>query len=125
MISHLFDTCIIIDYLRDRPDAIAFLEGQDDPPALSVITVAELYEGVRPPEEAAILSALLARFGAFDVTPAIARQAGLWSQQYRRSHGVGMADALIAATALAHEVRLVTRNVRHFPMLEDVLVPYQ
>jgi predicted nucleic acid-binding protein len=34
-------------------------------------------------------------------------------------------DALIAATAKLHGVRLVTRNVRHFPMLDDVLVPYR
>jgi predicted nucleic acid-binding protein len=28
-------------------------------------------------------------------------------------------------TAWVHGARLVTRNVRHFPMLDDLLVPYQ
>jgi predicted nucleic acid-binding protein len=36
-----------------------------------------------------------------------------------------MPDALIAATARIHGARLVTRNTRHFPMLDDLLVPYQ
>ncbi|MGH6898345.1 MAG: hypothetical protein ACREJ5_17635 [Geminicoccaceae bacterium] len=35
-----------------------------------------------------------------------------------------MIDALIAATAQVHGVRLITRNARHFPMLADLLVPY-
>jgi predicted nucleic acid-binding protein len=38
---------------------------------------------------------------------------------------VQIADALIAATARMHDARLVTRNVRHFPMLDDVVVPYR
>jgi predicted nucleic acid-binding protein len=36
-----------------------------------------------------------------------------------------MPDALIAATARIHGVRLVTRNVRRFPMLDDLVVPYR
>jgi predicted nucleic acid-binding protein len=34
-------------------------------------------------------------------------------------------DALIAATAQLHDARLVARNARYFPMLDDLLVPYQ
>ncbi|MFN5219653.1 MAG: hypothetical protein ACK5FE_01870 [Cyanobacteriota bacterium] len=40
------------------------------------------------------------------------------------SHGTGLADALIAASAEAAGATLVTLNRRHFPMLADVLVPY-
>lgn len=32
----------------------------------------------------------------------------------RRLHGLSLPDALIAATAMAGEMRLVTRNLRHF-----------
>ena len=55
----------------------------------------------------------------------ISRLAGGYCLQYRRSHGVGIPDALIAATAHVHGARLVTRNLQHFPMLDDVLVPCQ
>jgi predicted nucleic acid-binding protein len=45
--------------------------------------------------------------------------------RYGKSHGVGLVDALIAATAKLHGYRLVTLNKKHFPMLDNVLIPYQ
>jgi len=39
------DTDVLIDYLRDQPEAVAFLEGTEQPLATSVITVAELMSG--------------------------------------------------------------------------------
>ena len=41
------DTDVLIDYLRDQPQAVAFLEGTEQPLAISTITVAELHAGVR------------------------------------------------------------------------------
>jgi predicted nucleic acid-binding protein len=57
--------------------------------------------------------------------PEIGRLGGLYWRDHRHSHGTGLLDALIAATARLHDLRLMTRNVRHFPMLDDLLVPYQ
>jgi predicted nucleic acid-binding protein len=54
----------------------------------------------------------------------IAAVAGLWRRQYGRSHGTGLADALIAASVEAAQATLVTLNRRHFPMLANVWVPY-
>ena len=51
--------------------------------------------------------------------------AGLWRRQYGRSHGTGLADALIAASADAVGGTLVTLNQRHFPMLANLLIPYR
>jgi predicted nucleic acid-binding protein len=42
-----------------------------------------------------------------------------------KSHNVGLADALIAATAESRQAALVTLNIKHFPMLANVVVPYQ
>jgi predicted nucleic acid-binding protein len=52
------------------------------------------------------------------------RSHGSVKRDYGPSHGTGLADALIAATARDTESALVTLNERHFPMLSDVLVPY-
>jgi predicted nucleic acid-binding protein len=44
--AYLVDTDVLIDYLRDHPQAVAFLEAQPGPLLISAITVAELYAGV-------------------------------------------------------------------------------
>lgn len=118
------DTDVLIDYLRDRPEAVAFLEDCQRPLALSVITVAELYAGVREGDERLRLDAFVEAFELLPLDSRAAAQAGLWRQHYGRSHGTGLADALIAASAAAAGATLATLNRRHFPMLDDLLVPY-
>jgi predicted nucleic acid-binding protein len=51
----------------------------------------------------------------------MARLGGLFRRDYGRSHGTGLADALIAATAEEANARF---NGRHFPMIE-AKVPYE
>ena len=118
------DTDVLIDYLRDQPQAVAFLEGTEQPLATSVITIAELYAGVRDGQERQRLDVFVAAFDVLDFDPQSAQCAGLWRRQYGPSHGTGLADALIAACAEAAGATLVTLNRRHFPMLAEVLVPY-
>jgi hypothetical protein len=47
----LIDTDVLIDYLRDYPDAVSYVEAQQERLFISVVTVAELYAGVREGEE--------------------------------------------------------------------------
>lgn len=125
MIAYLLDTCVVIDYLRDRREAVEFIRRTAKRPAVSVVTTAELYAGVRNAEEQGRIEELLTHAAICDVDQHIARIGGLHCRQYRRSHGVEIPDALIAATAQVHAAPLVTRNAKHFPMLDDLLVPYQ
>lgn len=121
----VIDTDVLIDYLRDQPQAVAFLEGAEQPLAASVITVAELYVGVRDGEERKRLDAFAGAFELIPLDRKAAVVAGLWRRQYGRSHGTGLADALIAASVEAVGGTLVTLNQRHFPMLPNLLVPYR
>lgn len=118
------DSDVLIDYLRDQPQAVAFLEGSEQPLAMSVITAAELYAGVRDGEERQQLDTFIGAFTVLPLDRQPAQRAGLWRRQYGPSHGTGLADALIAASVAAAGATLVTLNRRHFPMLADVLVPY-
>ena len=120
----VIDTDVLIDYLRDHEAATAYLETCTHTLALSVISVAELYVGVRDGEERSRLDDFISAFETLPVDAPIAIQAGLWRRTYGRSHGTGLADALIAASASAAQATLVTLNRKHFPMLADVLVPY-
>jgi predicted nucleic acid-binding protein len=123
--SYLLDTCVIIDYLRDRQEAIEFMRRQDARPEVSAITAAELFAGVRNSAEEHRVEALCARLLILHVDLEVARLGGDYCRRYKHTHGVQLADALIAATARTHEARLVTRNARHFPMLDDIVVPYR
>lgn len=118
------DTDVLIDYLRDRPPAVQFLEGTQRPLAVSAVTVAELYVGVCDGEERQRLDAFVAAFEVLGLDRQVAVVAGLWRRQYGPSHGTGLADALIAASVEAAGATLATLNRRHFPMLPQVLVPY-
>ena len=46
----------------------------------------------------------------------VGRQAGAYLQRYRSSHAIEVADALIAANAIANNAELWTRNRKHYPM---------
>lgn len=120
----VIDSDVLIDYLRDQPQAVAFLESSEQPLGVSAITVAELYAGVRDGEERHQLDAFLGAFTVLPLDLQPAQRAGLWRRQYGPSHGTGLADALIAASVEAAGATLVTLNRRHFPMLAEVLVPY-
>jgi predicted nucleic acid-binding protein len=120
----LLDTCVLIDCLRNRPAAVDFLRRIEGPPSVSVVTVAELLAGARNESEELGIDSLLAPILIRSIDLATARLAGRFSREYRHSHAVEMPDALIAAAAKVHGARLVTRNVRHFPMLDDLIVPY-
>ena len=124
----LIDTDILIDYLRGRSTAIGFVSESADHIILSAISVAELYAGVRcgvdDPEHRALAN-FLGQFPIIPISPDIAKVGGLYRRDYWRSHGVGLADAVIAATAVSSEAELKTLNVKHYPMFDNLEPPYR
>lgn len=50
------------------------------------------------------------------LTAEVGRKAGRYLKSYARSHGVELADALVAATAFSNNMPLWTLNKRHYPM---------
>ncbi len=106
----LLDTDVLIEYLRGRPKAIEYLEGLTSDLSISVISVAELFTGVKGDEEERALNQFLLAFSILPVTEKIARLGGLYRRKYRPSHGTGLADALIAATVEENSASLVTFN---------------
>ena len=120
----LIDTDVLIEYLRGRDRAVEYLEGLRADLYVSVISVAELFAGVRGEEEEASLKQFLLTFTVLPVTQKVAQLGGLYRREYRASHGTGIADALIAATAEDSGAGLVSFNRRHFPMVE-ITVPYE
>ncbi len=119
------DTDVLIDYLRGHPKAIAFIQRHADEMAVSSISLAELYAGVRDGRERAVLDELVTVFRVIPVSAHLAREGGLLKRDFGPAHGVGLADAIIAATALDQDADLATLNVKHFPMLQWLKPPYR
>jgi predicted nucleic acid-binding protein len=121
----LIDTDVLIDYLRGQPQAVHYLETLTEYLLISSITIAELYGGVREGKERKALDEFVRVFEVVPVNDEIALQGGLYRRDYFKSHNVGLADAIIAATSEMKNAYLVTLNQKHFPMLINVIVPYQ
>jgi predicted nucleic acid-binding protein len=98
----LFDTTILIDYLRGRQEAIDLFEAQAARPRVSVVSTGELFAGVRNRREEQRTEQLLSQAVLLPLTQDIAKRGGVFMRLYEAGHGVEMADALIAATAEHH-----------------------
>lgn len=126
MLKYLIDTDVLIDYLRGLPQATEFLDDAivDAACYISAMTVAELYAGVKEGKETQTLGNFLQAFELVEISPTVAQQGGTYRRNYGKSHGVGLADAVIAATAEYCSAKLVTLNKKHFPMLKQIVTPY-
>jgi predicted nucleic acid-binding protein len=120
-VSVLVDSDILIEVSRGRDREIVSrwtaLGHSEDAILYSPVTAAELWAGARPRE----YEALTNLFRVLLCTPVdseTGRRAGDYLRQYRKSHGVELGDALIAATAVHTEAALWTRNRKHYPMKE-------
>jgi predicted nucleic acid-binding protein len=120
----LVDTDILVDFLRGYNQAVQFVTTHVTEMALSAITVAELYAGSKGAGELEQLDEFIGLFEILPATREVAREGGRYKNHYHKSHGIGLADGIIAATAVLHDLDLKTLNTKHYPMLEGVIPPY-
>ena len=123
----LVDTDTVIDAGRKVTEAIDCLQHIEQRTMLgvSVITEMELMVGCRNRRAFRILERFLRRFEIVSLNEAIADTGVALLRRYRLSHGLLIANALIAATALIVEADLVTKNQRDYRFIESLkLLPY-
>ena len=116
-ISCLVDTDIAIDFLRRREYAQKLLENWagEGLLAISTLTHLEIYQGMKTGEEGAT-NVFLDGLISVVVDISIARRAGTMLGELRsKGMTIGIADAIIAATALQFGTPLLTNNVEHYP----------
>ncbi len=117
----LIDSDVLIEITRGRDQKIISqwmdLAESDDTIFCSPISSAELWTGARPQEHGAIAN-LFQTLLCVPIDYESGRKAGEFLRHYRKSHGLEMSNAMIAAAAVLNEAALWTRNRKHYPMRE-------
>jgi predicted nucleic acid-binding protein len=119
-VACIVDTDIAIDFLRERDYARKLLQQWigEGLLAISTLTHLEIYQGMKAGEEDAT-NAFLDGLVSVAVDIPIARRAGTMLGELRsKGVTVGIADAIIAATALHFGAPLLTNNIEHYPFPE-------
>jgi len=120
----VLDTDVLIDFFRGHSKSVAYVQAHASRIILSSIVVAELYAGVKGEAEETAMADFITLFRVIPITREIAQAGGLYRRDYGKSHGVGLADAILAATAEAEGAKLKTLNTKHYPMLKGLRPPY-
>jgi len=111
----LVDTDVLIWYLRGHLKAAQTLDSLVDL-HLSAVTYMELVQGCRDKQELERLKKDLAHRKAaiLPISEPVSQRAVALVEMHALSAGLLLADALIAATALEHNLHLLTGNAKHF-----------
>lgn len=125
----LLDTCVVSDFAQGRPEILTRVKAAAPKGlAASALTEMEVVYGLllNPRLARGLKPVMEAFFGAIRVLPydraAAEATAGARANLKRRGRPIGAYDVLIAGTALAHELILVTSNVREFKQLEGLRI---
>ena len=124
MKRYLIDTSILIAHLRGTAGAQFDLEWCQFC-VVSYVTVGELLQGAKNKAELRQAIDLYATFEVDWGSPMISQKSQILLKEYVLSHGLGVLDALIAATALERNLTVVTLNRKHFDCIEGLRVQSQ
>jgi predicted nucleic acid-binding protein len=119
----LIDSDVLVWLTRGHTGAAQRLHAID-PWRISVVTYIELAQGCRDKAELARLKKGLTARGTevLPITPEISQRAADLIDALALSHSMRLADALIGATALEHDLTLLTANTKHFSAVEGLQV---
>lgn len=118
MAKYLVDTNILIDHLRGNLQVTEFLTTHTS--AISVVTVVELIQGCRNPKELKQVNTLISDFEILYIDYSISQLATNLVSNLYLTHGIKFLDALIAATAIKHQLILKTQESKHFKCIKDL-----
>lgn len=119
----LIDSDVLVWVTRGNVRAAQKVQ-EINPWRISAVTYIELAQGCRDKAELARLKKGLAARNAeiVPITPAVSQRAAALIDDLALSHGLRLADALIAATAIEQQARLLTANIKHFSAIDGLQI---
>ena len=117
----LADTDVLIWFFRGKQSARKVLE-EHRTVELSAVTYMELAQGTRNKNELKLLRQTISANGwnILPITESVSYRATTYIESYALSHGMRLADALIAATSIDLGLTLITANARHYEFLPGI-----
>ncbi|MGH9528320.1 MAG: type II toxin-antitoxin system VapC family toxin [Terriglobales bacterium] len=123
----LADTDVLIDFLAGvQPSSDQVMQYvQSDRLQTSAVTCFELLTGAQEGKRGDSIRRLVSAVPVLSLDRESAARAAIVRQRAARNgYSIGMADSLIAGIALANDLPLLTRNRKHFEMIEGLrLIP--
>jgi len=117
----LCDTNIFIEIYRGNIDVIRIFKTiEQQNVAISDVSCAELLFGARNKKELQVIRKDINKLTVLPIQTDISVLAVQLVERYALSHKLALPDALIAATAIYHEIELYTLNIKDFRFLESV-----
>lgn len=122
----LLDTDILVDVRRDYEPAVQWLESLTEIPAISIISQFELLRGCRNKQEQRNVYSLTRRLKVVYLNQPICERALNYYTDFHLSDGLGIFDALIAATAVIEGYTLCSFNEKHYRPIRELqrIQPY-
>lgn len=117
----LFDTDVLIWALRGHKRAASVIDRTAER-SISIVNYMELVQGAHDKHEIKLLRSFLKDLG-FSVLPLtenIGHRASVYMEEYTLKTGLLLADALLAATAVEHQLPFCSANAKHYREISEL-----
>ncbi len=117
---YMIDSDVLIDISRGKPAAREYIDALLEGWAISQVSALELIVGARDKRDLADIDTFLSAYVIVPLRGSTGTRAYELLKLYAKSHGLYVFDSLVAATAIEEGLTLVTKNGRHFAMIEGL-----
>lgn len=120
MTKHLIDTNVLSEIFYGNARIRKLVEGLDS--GIDTVIYIESIQGAIAKRDKDKIKDSLAGLRYYAFTPEIALLAIELIDKYSSVHGLLLADAMIAATAISYDLTLITYNLKHFRFIKELSV---
>jgi hypothetical protein len=119
---YLIDSDVLIDISQGIEAAREYVDALTEEWGIAQVSALELIVGARDQRELATIDAFLSASAIIPMRESTGKRAYELLKLYAKSHGLHVFDSRVAATAMEEGLILVTRNQRHFGVIEGLVL---